>query len=381
MTMPFIPYGQHRIDEEDIEAVVRVLRGEWLTQGPAIAEFESALSTICEVPHAVAVSSGTAALHCAFAAAGIIQGDEVITTPLTFSATAAAVAYCGGTPVFADIDARTYCLDSREVEKKITARTKAIVPVDFAGHPADYSALRAIADKYGLLLIADSCHALGAKYQGRPVGTYADMTILSFHPVKHIATGEGGAVLTLHDRFVEPLRVFRHHGIVKMPEQGGWYYEIERLGNNYRLTDIQAALGLSQLKKLDRFVERRREIAALYNRAFAPHEVVTTPYEASDVRSSYHLYLATLDVERIGKSRREIFDALREQGIGVQVHYTPLHLQPYYAKTYGYKLGDFPRAEAYYERAITLPLFPHLQDADVHRVTNVLLNQVSYATA
>src|SRR3989338_978915 len=227
MTMPFIPYGQHRIDEEDIEAVVRVLRGEWLTQGPAIAEFESALSTICEVPHAVAVSSGTAALHCAFAAAGIIQGDEVITTPLTFSATAAAVAYCGGTPVFADIDARTYCFDSRGVEKKITARTKAIVPVDFAGHPADYSALRAIADKYGLLLIADSCHALGAKYQGRPVGTYADMTILSFHPVKHIATGEGGAVLTLHDRFVEPLRVFRHHGIVKMPEQGGWYYEIE----------------------------------------------------------------------------------------------------------------------------------------------------------
>ncbi len=381
MVEPFLPYGRHWIDEEDIEAVTKVLRGDWLTQGPVINKFEEELSRICGASFTVAMSSGTAALHAAYSAAGIGPGDEVITSPLTFSATAAAVAYCGGTPVFADIDSKTLCLDPAEVEKKITPNTKAIVPVDFAGHPADYSSLRELADKHGVLLIADSCHALGAQYKGEPLGGQADMTVLSFHPVKHIATGEGGAVVTNNEDFVSALRAFRHHGIVKRPEMGGWYYEIEKLGNNYRITDMQCALGLSQLKKLDRFIERRREIVGQYNKLFEETTAFSTPFESLHAMSSYHLYIIQLNLEEIGMTRREVFDAMREKGIGVQVHYTPLHLQPYYANTYGYNVGDFPKAEYYYERALTLPLFPQMVDGDVDRVAKVLDEIFDYATA
>jgi perosamine synthetase len=379
----YLPYGRHHVDEDDIEAVIKVLRGDWLTQGPTIDEFERGLAEFCGASFGVAMSSGTAALHAAYAVAGIGPGDEVITSPLTFSATAAAVAYCGGTPVFADIDSQTLCLNSKEVEKKITPNTKAIVPVDFAGHPADYDALRKVADKHGLILIADSCHALGAKIKGERLGTHADMTVLSFHPVKHIATGEGGAVMTNDERFVEGLRAFRHHGIVKRPELGGWYYEIEKLGNNYRITDMQCALGLSQLKKIDRFIERRRDIAAKYDKAFEGQSVLKTPHESTGVQSSYHLYIVQLNLDKINKTRREVFDAMREVGIGVQVHYTPLHLQPYYAKAFGYSKGDFPRAEAYYDCALTLPLFPQMTDNDVDRVVHTLeeILQLNYATA
>lgn len=366
--LSFIPYGQQWIDEDDIAAVVSALKSDWMTQGPKIEEFEKAMAKYCGAKYGVAVSSGTAALHSAYAVVGIGPGDEVIMSPLTFSATASSVTFCGGKPVFADIDPQTLNIDPDEIVKKITARTKAIAPVDFAGHPCEYERILDIAKRHRLLLIEDASHALGSEYKGTRLGALADMTVLSFHPVKHIATGEGGMVLTNHEDWYEQLKIFRHHGIVKKPEQGGWYYEIEKPGNNYRITDLQCALGLSQLKKLDQFIARRREIVARYNKGFNGMEELITPQEALYARSSYHIYVVQLQLDKFQVGRREIFNALRAKGIGVQVHYMPLHLHPYYARTFGYKKGDFPRAEAYYERALTLPLFPKMSDQDVERV-------------
>lgn len=360
----FIPYGHQWIDKNDINEVVKVLKTDWITQGPKIEEFEKAVAKYCGVKYGVAVSSGTAALHSAYNVAGIRLGDEIIISPLTFAATANMVVFCRAKPVFVDIDGETLNIDPKGIEKKITPKTKAIVPVDFAGHPCDYDEIVKIAKKHKLLVIEDACHALGAEYKGKKVGNFSDMTILSFHPVKHITTGEGGMVLTNNKDFYEKLKIFRNHGIVKKPEKGGWYYEIENPSFNYRITDFQCALGLSQLKKINKFKKRRREIIAKYNKAFKNIKEVITPIEKDYAKSSWHIY----PIQVKGVDRRKIFDALRKKGIGVQVHYLPLHLQPFYKKKFGYKKGDFPIAEKYYEKAITLPLFPAMTKKDVIRV-------------
>lgn len=357
----FIPYGHQWINEEDVREVAKTLRTDWITQGPKVEQFEKAIAKYCGAKYAVAVSSGTAALHLAYLTAGLKAGDEVITTPLTFVATANAAVYCGAKPVFADIQEDTLNIDPKEIEKKISKKTKAISIVDFAGHPCDYDEIKKIAKKYNLLIIEDAAHSLGSEYKGKRVGGLAALTILSFHPVKAISTGEGGMILTNDKRFYEKLKVFRHHGIVKRPEKGGWYYEVKEPGYNYRITDFQCALGLSQLKKLDRFIKRRREIVAKYNKAFKAVEEIITPIERNYVKSAWHIY----PIQLKNLNRKKVFDALRRQGIGVQVHYIPLHLQPFYKNTFGYKKGDFPKAERYYQRAITLPLFPAMTNKDI----------------
>jgi len=373
-----IPYGHQWIDEKDIKEVVKVLKSDWITQGPKVEEFEKKIAEYCGSKYGVAVSSGTAALLAAYAVAGIKPGDEIITTPLTFAATANTIIFCGGKPVFADIKEDTLNIDPKEIEKKITKKTKAIVPVDFAGHPCDYDEILKIAKKYKLLIIEDAAHALGSEYKEKKIGNFADLTILSFHPVKTITTGEGGMILTSNKNFYERLKILRHHGIVKKPEKGGWYYEIKNLGYNFRLTDFQCALGISQLKKINKFIERRREIVTQYNQAFKNIREIITPTERSYVKSAWHIYLIQLRLDKLKASRKKIFEALQKERIGVQVHYLPLHLQPFYMKKFGYKIGDFPIAERYYQRAITLPLFPKMTNKDVNDVIRSVKKIINY---
>jgi perosamine synthetase len=377
-----LPYGHQWIDEEDIASVVEVLKSDWITQGPKVDEFERKVAEYCGAKYAVAVSSGTAALHAACSVAGISGADEAITTPVTFAATANAVVYCGGAPVFADIREDTPNIDVAEIEKRLSARTKAVLPVDLAGHPADLDEIIAIARDRKLIVIEDASHALGAEYKGRRIGSLADMTIFSFHPVKHITTGEGGMVLTNNKEYYEQLKVFRHHGITKhqsaLRSKGPWYYEIPSPGYNFRLTDFQCALGISQLKKLDQFVERRRQIASRYDEAFALMGEILTPVESGDVKAAYHIYIIQLGSELLKVGRREVFEALRAENIGVNVHYVPLHLQPFYQREFGYKKGDYPRAERYYERAITVPIFPEMSDEDVQDVIKAVRKVIQY---
>lgn len=368
MKKKFIPYGHQWIDEKDIKEVDRVLRTDWITQGPKIDEFEREIAKFCRAKYAVAVSNGTAALHAAYSVAGIEKGDQVITTPITFAATANAVVYCGGKPVFADVQKDTLNIEPKEIEEKITKKTKAIAPVDFAGHPCDLDEIKKIAKKHKLLIIEDACHALGALYKGKRIGGLADMTILSFHPVKHITTGEGGMVLTNNKKFYEKLRIFRHHGAVKKPSKGGWYYEIEKPGYNYRITDIQSALGKSQFEKLDKFIKKRRETVIKYNGAFRDIKEIILPTEKSYVKSAWHIYPIQLCLKKLRVNRRKIFDELRKAGIGAQVHYIPVHLHPFYKKKFGHKKGNFPIAEKYYQGAITLPLFPKMTQKEIEYV-------------
>ncbi len=363
-----IPYGYQWIDNQDIKEVVKVLRSGWLTQGPKIEEFEKAVAKYSGAKYGVAMSSGTAALQAAYSAAGIGFGDEVITTPLTFVGTANAIVHCQGTPIFADVGESTLNINPEEIEKKITERTKAIVTVDFAGHPCDYDRIKTIAKKHNLLMIEDACHSLGSLYKNKKIGSLADMTVFSFHPVKIISTGEGGVVVTNNKNFYEKLKTFRHHQIVKKPRKGDWYYEIEKPGYNFRITDFQCALGISQLKKIDKFIKRRRNIVAEYDEAFKNIKEIVTPKEKEYVKSAWHIY--TIQLEKL--DRKKIFEQLRKQGIGVQVHYLPLHLQPFYRKKFGYKKGDFPIAERYYERAITLPLFPKMTEDDINKVIRIV---------
>lgn len=373
-----IPYGRHWIDEEDIQAVVKVLRSDWLTTGPVVEEFESAVAEFVGGRYGVAVSSGTAALHAAMYAAGIQGGDEVILPPMTFVATANAVVFQGGKPVFADVDPRTLLINPAEVEKLITSRTKAIVSVDYAGQPCDYEALQRIARSHRLFLISDACHSLGGEYKGRKVGTLADLTVFSFHPVKHITTGEGGMVLTDNAKFAEKMRRFRNHGLTTDHKQrakiGTWFYQMEDLGFNYRLSDFQCALGLSQLRKLPGWVRRRQEIAHHYNQALADLPAFQPLAVMAYVSHAYHLYIVQVDLGRVKRDRTSIFRKLRKEGIGVNIHYIPVHLQPFYRKAFSTQAGMCPVAEAAYDQILSFPIFSTMKDREVAEVTTKIGN-------
>ena len=371
-----LPYGRQWLAAEDIAEVVQVLQGDWITQGPKIGEFEETLASRVGAKYAVAFSSGTAALHAACFAAGIGEGDEVITTPITFAASANCVLYMRGTPVFADIEEDTYNLAPNEVEKKITSRTKAIIPVDFAGQPVELDEFRELAAKHRLTVIEDAAHALGASYKGKSIGSLADMTMFSFHPVKAITTGEGGAVTTDQVQHYRRLSLFRNHGVTRDrgegPQDGApWYYEMRELGYNYRITDFQCALGLKQLEKLEGFIERRREIARLYEQCFKEIPEIITPQERPWAKSAWHIYVIRLRLDRLRAGRRQVFEALQAENIGVNVHYIPVYYHPYYQRL-GYRKGSCPRAERYYEEAITLPLFPRMTEQEAQDVVSAV---------
>ena len=398
-----IPYGRQSIDEDDIRAVEAVLRSDYLTQGPASDMFEKALAEKCGAKYAVAVNSGTAALHIACLAAGVAKGDEVITSPNTFVASANCAAYCGARPVFADISSDTYNITPEEIEKKMTGRTKMVIPVHFAGQSCDMEVIQKLARNHEqdsgrkIYIVEDACHALGSMYNGNAVGScvYSDMTVMSFHPVKHITTGEGGAVLTNDEELYNKLRRFRTHGITNNPEEviyaenafqdpeaaqplmNPWYYEQIDLGYNYRITDLQAALGNSQLKKLDQFKNRRREIVDMYNEAFKDIETIRTPFEADACDSNFHLYVLLFDWKEIGISRAQLMTDLRGKGVLTQVHYIPVHTQPYYRKTFSTQWGDCPNAEAYYNKCLSIPLYPGMMDDDVGLVTETIMEVVN----
>lgn len=391
--MKKIPYGRQSIDRSDIGDVSRVLRTDWITQGPKVSEFEEALASYCGAKYAVAVSSGTAALHIACLAAGLKAGDEAVTTPVTFVATANSVLYAGAKPVFADIDRNTVNIDAGKIKEKITGRTKAILPVHFAGLVCDMEGIGREAKKNKLVVIEDACHALGAEYRTQSAGRkaqsvwkragcceHSDMTVFSFHPVKSITTGEGGAVTTNSEILYRKLLALRSHGAYKderTASVGGWYYEMRDLGFNYRMTDMQCALGLSQLKKLNDFLERRREIASTYNGEFGGlGDIVTLPGGDSPERKhAWHLYLLRIDPEKVSLTKREVYDLLQGKGIGVQVHYLPVYRHPYYREN-GYKDVFCPVAEKYYEEAVSLPIFPSLSAKELKYVIKTVKNLI-----
>lgn len=367
-----IPYGKQTIEQDDIQAVVDVLKSDFLTTGPKIAEFEQTVADYVGAKYAVAISNGTSALHAACFAAGIGPGDEVITTPLTFAASANCVLYCGGTPVFADVDPKTYNIAPEDIRRKITDRTKAIIAVHLAGQPCDMDAIHSIAHEHGLIVIEDGAHALGSVYKGKKVGSMSDMTTFSFHPVKPITTGEGGMIVTDNEDFYKKMILFRSHGITRddsmmTRNDGPWFYQQFDLGYNYRITDIQCALGCSQMKKLDRFLARRKEIVARYNEAFADCDNIITPYQLSDTESGWHLYI----VQVKNCDRRQVFEAMREKEIGVNVHYIPVYMHPYYQE-HGYENVHCANAEEIYSHIISLPLYPGLTSEQQDYVIDTL---------
>jgi len=366
-----LSYGRQVIDEDDVQAVVAALRSAWLTTGPQVDRFERAVAAAVGAPHAVAVSSGTAALHAATFAAGIGPGDEVVVPALTFAASANAVMYQGGIPVFADVRRDTLNVEPADIAAKITPRTRAVMAVDFAGQPADLDEIGAVARGHRLVLIEDAAHALGAEYRGRRLGTLADLTTFSFHPVKHVTTGEGGLVTTASDEMNARLRRFRNHGLETefkvRHEKGDEYTPMVDLGYNYRLTDVACALGLSQLAKLDHFLKRRAELAQRYRTELARQPGVLLPDVSPDVRHVWHIFPILLEIERLAADRRTILAALRAENIGVTVHYVPVYWHPYY-RARGYERGLCPNAEWAFEHLLTLPLFPAMSDEDVDDV-------------
>jgi len=402
-TSVFLPYGKQWIDDNDVQAVTDVLLSERITQGPVVEEFEKALADYTGAKYAVAVNSGTAALHIACLAAEIEPGDEFITSPITFVASANCAVYCGAKPVFGDIDSKTYNISPEEIEKKITRRTKIIIPVHFAGQSCDMGSIEAIVREKEkeldrkIYILEDACHALGSLYKDKHVGScfYSDMTVFSFHPVKHITTGEGGAVLTNDEALYKRLKRFRSHGITNIPAEfvpnsfefqptnqdsqlqaKPWYYEQIDLGYNYRITDIQCALGLSQLKRLQKFSERRRQIVSIYNKSFDGIESIQIPFEFSKCESNFHLYVLLFDFEHIGVDRSQFMVELRRRGIQTQVHYIPVHTHPFYRRKYGTSWGDYPIAEQYYQRCLSLPLFAAMTDGDAEKVISEILDIV-----
>lgn len=378
-----IYYGHQYIDEKDIQAVVNVLKSDFLTCGPQIEKLERRLCEITGAKYTVLVSNGTAALHIACLAAGISKGDEVITTPITFAASSNCVLYCGGTPVFADIDKETYNVSPKEIEKNITDRTKAVIGVDFTGQAAGIDEIKNICKSNNLCYIEDGAHSIGTLYKGQAVGSIADMTTFSFHPVKTITGGEGGAVLTNDENYYKKLLLYRSHGItrdVQLMEnksEGSWYYEQIELGFNYRMTDIQAALISSQLDKLEKFKSRRQEIVRRYDKAFADIPEIILQKEPKDSDSARHLYLLQLDLERLTVGRKEIFEALGAEGVKCNVHYIPIYHFPYYRKK-GYGDQLCPRAEKLYERLITIPLYYAMSDQDVNDVIEAVRKVIAY---
>ncbi|MBT5307142.1 MAG: UDP-4-amino-4,6-dideoxy-N-acetyl-beta-L-altrosamine transaminase [Candidatus Scalindua sp.] len=402
-----IPYGRQWIDENDIQEVISLMRSERITQGPKVEEFEDALAECCGAKYAVAVNSGTSALHIACLAAEVKEGDEVITSPITFVASANCAIYCGAKPVFADIDLKTYNVAIDEIRNKINTQTRAVIPVHFAGQSCDMESIRKVIknkeEEFGnkIFIIEDASHALGSSYKGKNVGscTFSDMTVMSFHPVKHITTGEGGAVLTNDEILYKKLKRLRSHGITNTPEDfvykdqafgnssfvglqsaienpqsvNPWYYEQVDLGYNYRITDIQCALGISQLRKLHDFCNRRQEIANMYNEAFSGIESIQIPFESEDCSSNFHLYVLLFDFRQIGIERTKLMIELKQRGIQTQVHYIPVHTQPFYQERFGTKWGDCPNAEIYYQKCLSFPLFPAMSDIDVEYVISTIL--------
>lgn len=368
----FLTYGRQYIDEKDIENVMKVLKGDFLTTGPVAREFEKKVAEYVGAKYAVAVANGTAALHMACSVAGIKEGDEVLVPAITFAASANCVLYCGGKPVFVDIDPRTYNIDIEDMKKKITSKTKAIIPVDMTGQAVDIDEIMKIAKERNLIVIEDAAHALGSEYKNRKVGATAHMTEFSFHPVKPITTAEGGMIVTNDYELYKKMVRFRSHGITRLEEElidnhGPWYYEQLELGFNYRITDVQCALGLGQIDKIDKFINRRREIVKIYNEAFKEIREITTPYEAEFSNSGWHIYIINLNLDMLTVSRKEIFEALLKENVGVNVHYLPVYLHPYYSEL-GYKQGLCKVAEDLYSRIITIPLFPGMKDQDVKDV-------------
>jgi perosamine synthetase len=367
-----LPYGRQSISEADVGAVVEALQSDWLTTGPRVAELEGAFAAFVGTREAVAVANGTAALHATMAALEIGPGDEVIVPPMTFAATANSVLYRGARPIFADVEPDTLLLDPMAVSDRIGPRTRAIIAVDYAGQPCDYDALRGLAEPRGLALVADACHAVGGALRGRSVGTLADLSTFSLHPVKHFTAGEGGLVSTDDPARAAVMRRFRNHGITtdhrQRAEAGSWFYEMTELGFNYRLTDIQCALATSQLVRLPSWVERRRHIAAAYDRALNEHPAIRPLAVHPEARHAYHLYVVRLRPEALRVGRKEVFAALRAEGIGCNVHYVPVHLHPYYQRTLGTGPGLCPVAEAAYKEILSLPMFSAMTDQDVSDV-------------
>lgn len=377
-------YGSHIIEDDDVEAVVKTLRSPYITCGPRVAELEEKLESILDASYVSVVSNGTAALHCACIAAGIGPGDEVITTPLTFAASANCILYCGATPVFADIDEQTYNISPKSIEEHINSKTKAVIAVDYTGQAVQIDEIRAICDKYNLIFIEDAAHAIGTNYKGKPVGSYADMTCFSFHPVKTVTSGEGGAISTNNKELAYKLRLAHTHGIVKdeeymeeAPHEGVWYYEQVSLGYNYRMTDFQASLLLSQLNKLERFKGRRNEICRRYNKEFAGIPEIFLQKQIQESDTCPHLYLIRLNLDRLKCTRREFFDAMSAERVHPQIHYVPVYWFPYY-KRLGYKKGLCPVAEEIYGSIMSVPLYPRMTDKDVDDVIHVVKKVVNY---
>lgn len=368
-----IGYGHQCISESDVKSVIDVLKSDYLTCGPATERFEEDLKEVTDARFVTAVANGTAALHVAMLAAGVGPGDEVIVSPITFAASANCVRYCEATPIFADIDAKTWNISPTSIIEKITTRTKAVVAVDFGGVPVDLASIRQICDEHDLLLVEDAAHSLGTKFDGRPVGSIADITTFSFHPVKTVTTGEGGAVATNDPELAQQIELFAKHGITRKtelmenPDEGDWYYEQLKLGYNYRISDIEASLGISQLKRLAEFARRRRELISIYNEAFSTIPEVEFQFDPSPEETVRHLYCLKFDTEALGVSRRFIFDALRAENVGVNVHYLPVYLLPYY-KHLGHQSGECPNAEDYYNHAVTLPLHCNISDNDAQNI-------------
>ncbi|MCG8572051.1 MAG: UDP-4-amino-4,6-dideoxy-N-acetyl-beta-L-altrosamine transaminase [Spirochaetes bacterium] len=383
--MDFLSYGKQWIDNEDITEVEKVLKSPFLTQGPKVTEFEKALCNYTGANYCVVVSNGTAALHLAVAALDIEKNKKGITSPITFAASSNCMIYNNVNPLFVDINPKTYNLDYSKLEEIDDPEVKLIIPVHFAGQPCNMDQITKIANNKNWFIIEDASHAIGSKYKdGSMVGSnkYSDMTTFSFHPVKTITTGEGGAITTNDKELYKKLIILRNHGITKNklehntnPET--WYYEMQKLGFNYRLTDIQCALGISQLKKLNMFIKRRREIVKKYNNDFKDEKFITIPFEERGYCSAFHLYVLQFDFSKLNKNRNEMMNILKKKNIGTQVHYIPVHIHPYYQKKFGFKLGDFPCAEKYYEQALSIPLYPKMNNEEVQYVIDNILSLVS----
>ncbi|GAB6282484.1 MAG: UDP-4-amino-4,6-dideoxy-N-acetyl-beta-L-altrosami ne transaminase [Ignavibacterium sp.] len=381
----FYSYGKQTIQEDDIDAVTEVLKGDWLTQGPYVKQFEDDLAVKFGVKYVAAVANGTAGLHLIGLALGWSKDDIVITSPITFLASANCIIYSGAKPDFVDIDPLIYTIDTDKLEERLEQYTnenkkvKAVIAVDYAGYPCDWKKLRELANKYEFQLVNDKCHALGAEIDKDPAYAckYADVVNMSFHPVKHITTGEGGAVLTNDKKLDEQIKILRTHGMTKdenhlTKNEGPWYYEMQSLGYNYRITDIQSALGSSQLKKLDRFVERRNEIADYYNESFSGDDRFIIPHVEKNIKHAYHLYPLQIKFNELKISKKDFFEKMREQNIGLQVHYIPVHTQPYYKNNFGFKEGEYPIAEEFYKKEVSIPIYPSLENEDLEYIVKTI---------